>query len=222
MGEGVIVPHPAIGRRGLLAGGLALLSVPAAAAVPESRRIAFDVMRNGSRIGTHVLTFAPAANRLEVAIEVDIEVKMMAIVLYRYALRGRERWQDGVLVEASSDTQDGKDKDFMRAVRRDGRLHVEGSHGPPYLAPPGSICASHWNPKQLEAPMVNVQNGELLDFKVAPRGTQLIEARGQRVEASHYALSGPSTMELWYDRQQVWSQLRAVVRDGSTVDYRAV
>jgi hypothetical protein len=222
MGEGLMNPQPAFGRRMMIAGGMALLAAPATAAVPPTGRIAFDVIRQGTRIGSHALTFTPSRTRLDVAIEVDITVRLLSITVYSYSLRGMERWQDGQLVEAASNTQDGGDKSFMRAIRRDGRLHVEGSHGKPYIAPAGSICATHWNPRQLDAPMVNVQDGELLDFKVAPRGTQLIEARGRKVEARHFALTGPAAMELWYDQQQVWSQLRAVVRDGSIVEYRAV
>lgn len=222
MGEGATRTHPELGRRSLLAGGLALLAAPAWAGMPESRRIAFHVVRNGRRIGTHVLTFAPSGNRLDVEIAVDIEVKMMALVLYRYTLRGRERWEDGVLVEATSDTQDGNDKAFLRASRRDGALQVEGSHGKPYTAPPGSLVGSHWNPAQMNAPMINLQDGELLDFKVASRGTEGIEVRGQRIEATHYGLTGPGTLDLWYDQGQVWTQLRSVVRDGSTVEYHPV
>lgn len=222
MGEGSTRTQAALGRRAMLAGGAALLAAPAWAGMPDSRRIAFDVVRNGSRIGGHVLTFSPSGNRLDVGIAVDIEVKMMSLVLYRYSLRGRERWEDGILVEASAETQDGSDKAFMRAVRRDGRLQVEGSHGKPYTAPEGSLVASHWNPAQMKAPMINVQDGELLDFKVASRGTEGIEVRGRRIDATHYGLTGPGTLDLWYDQRQVWSQLRSVVRDGSTVEYRAV
>lgn len=226
-GEHPAMPRMAIGRRGAVAGigGAAiatagLLPRPAWAGMPTNRRLAFNVLRNDRPIGTHVLSFAPAGPRLEVTVVVDMVVKWAGIVLYRYSLRGSETWQDGVLMAASGKTNDDGTNQEMRATRRDGRLMVEGTHGPSYTAPAGSICASHWNPAQLAAPMVDLQDGRLLDFQVAAKGPATVTASGTSLQADHFALTGPATLDLWYSQQKVWVQLRAKTWEGSVIDYR--
>jgi len=230
MGEGSmpLLPRLAIGRRAMAAGLAAgatiapalLLPRQAMAGIPASRRLAFDVTRNAKPIGTHVLTFGPAGPNLDVAIQVDIIVRWAGLVLYRYSLRGSETWQNGVLVSAQAETNDDGTRQTMRATRRDGRLVVEGTHGPTYTAPEKSIVASHWNPAQLEARMIDIQDGELLDLKIAPRGKGIIAAHGSQVEADQFSLSGKVALELWYDRDRVWSKLSATSWEGSVIDYR--
>lgn len=233
MDEGGCFDRPAsrgrfgLGRRhalglGLMAGTSTLLPRAGWAGIPASRRIAFNVIRKDSNIGTHVVTFAPAGPDLEVQVAVDIAVKLAGITLYRYTLRAGESWKSGTLMRAWGETQDGGDRETMTAERRDGRLVVEGTKSGRYIAPERTICASHWNPAEVEAPMISLQNGELLDFDVARRGRTTIPGAAGPVEAEHFALTGPAILDLWYDRQKVWSKLRAVARDGSVIDYQAV
>ena len=108
----------------------------------------------------------------------------------------------------------------MRTTRRDGRLWVEVTHGPGYLAPARSIVSNHWNLSQLDAPMISMQDGQLMEFRIDPRGRAVVDARGVSVEADHFALTGPATLELWYDRQRVWTKLRAMSWEGSVIEYR--
>lgn len=214
---------PRLARRAVLAtSGALLLPGTARAGIPPSRRLTFEVIRKGDKIGTHVIDFAPAGPDLAVKVSVDIAVKFGAITLYRYALRAAETWKSGVLLSATGQTNDDGTIRSMRATNRDGRLFVESTRGPSYTAPEKSICASHWNLAEMAAPMIDLQDGELLDFKVDRRGPASITAAGGTVQADHFALSGPAVLELWYDRMQVWSKLRAVARDGSIIDYQQV
>jgi len=213
-------PGPAIGRRALVGGVAASLAArPALAVMPPGRRLAFQVVRKGSTIGTHVVTFEPRGNDLTVQVAVDIAVRFAGLTLYRYTLRATETWQGGVQMAVVSEAMDDGDRKLMRATRRDGRLVVEGSHGPTYTAPEKSISASHWNAAELEAPMIDLQDGELLDFRVNRRGLVNLPKPGGQVEAEHFALSGPAELDLWYDRQGVWIRLRTVARDKSVVEY---
>lgn len=210
---------PTLTRRIFLA-GLPFAAAAAHAAVPEGNRLAFRAFRNGSEIGTHRLDFLPNGEDLEVRIAVDLEVKFGPIPLYRYSLRGQENWQRGQLMRASADGMDGSHKVWMRAARQNGRLVVEGSRTQRYTAPEASLVSSHWRPAEVEAPMINLQNGELMDFQVVRKGLETIEARGRRIEASHFSLTGPATLNLWYDTTNVWAALHAVAEDGSDIVYR--
>lgn len=227
MGEDIMSRSPrlAVSRRGMvcsLAAGAALWSGPAQAGIPASRRLTFEVFRNGKPIGAHVVTFEQAGDRLEVRVVLDLAVRWAGLVVYRYQTRGGESWRGGVLVSAQAETTDDHGRYAMRATRRDGRLLVEGTAGPAYAAPERSLVSSHWNPAQLRAPMISMQDGKLLEFRIAPRGRATIAARGTQLEADHFALTGPHTLDLWYDRQLVWSKLKAISWEGSEIEYRQI
>ena len=208
-----------IGRRAMLAGlGAVGTGVQAAAA----QNLVFRVMRKGDDIGRHSLSFAGDASDLQVTINVDIRVGLGPITLYRYTLRATERWRNGVLMEMSGTTDDGGTKDFVKALRQGDVLQVEGSAGKPYVAPAKSIAASHWNRAELAAPMVNIQDGALLDFKVTPKGSEQVAARGQQVTADHFALVGKESLDLWYDAAGNWVRLTAIGRDGSIISYEQI
>jgi len=186
------------------------------------QNLVFRVMRKGDDIGRHSLTFTGDAAQMQVDINVDIRVGFGPITLYRYTLRATERWRGDVLMEMTGTTDDGGTKDFVTARRQKEQLAVEGSAGKPYLAPVGSIAASHWNRAQLVGPMVNIQDGELLDFRVTPKGKEQVNARGRAVAADRYALVGKENLDLWYDPAGVWVGLAATGRDGSIITYEQI
>jgi hypothetical protein len=188
--------------------------------VPSSGHLDFQVFRKDSQIGTHVLTFERAGSALTVQIAADFKVGLGPITLFRYSLRTTEHWQDGRLVAATSRADDNGNAASMSAKLEGDALAVQGSKSGSYLAPPGAILGTHWNRAELNGPMINPENGELMRFAVAEKGNQRIDVGEKPVLAACYALAGPATMDLWYDSQSVWSALQAVAKDGSTIDYR--
>ncbi len=209
---------PGIARRGLLLG---LACGGAARAAPaEPDRLGFQVFRNGSSIGTHALTFSRSDDSLEVGIAVDIAVGIGPLVLFRYRLRGTERWRGGQLVQADVTTNDNGRAAFLR-VRRDAEgLWVEGSRSGRYLAPAGSLLATHWNPAEVDAPMVNPQDGTLFRPAVARAGPGPMQLPdGTRCACRRFTLTGEPQMQLWYDQADIWCALQAPGKDGSTITY---
>lgn len=215
-------------RRCLVGGAFALAAaraIPARAedqvmGVPPSGRLEFQVYRKDSQIGTHVLTFQRSGNALSVQIAADFRVGLGPLTLFRYSLRTTEHWQDGKLVAATSRADDNGNAASMSARLQGGALTVVGSKSGSYVAPPGAILGTHWNRAELNGPMINPENGELMRFAVADKGSQQIDVGEKPVVAACYALAGPATMDLWYDSQSVWSALQAVAKDGSTIAYR--
>jgi len=219
------------GRRGILraAGGLALglaapsiarAAGPLPAGVPQTMRLTFDAFRKGGRIGTHRLQFDVAGAALTVRISVDFSVGLGPVTLFRYTMRTMEQWENGRLVSVMSKADNDGTQAWMQAKADGDTLVVDGSRSGRYRAPPGAIAATHWNPAELRAPSINPENGELMRFAVADRGTETIAAGGASIPARWYELTGPATLDLWYDAHSVWSALRAVARDGSVIEYR--
>jgi hypothetical protein len=219
---------PVLGRRGLIGGTLALAAArvaPTRAAapitgVPPSGHLLFHAFRNDSQIGTHSLTFHTAGTNLTVNIDVEFKVGLGPIALFRYSMHTTEHWQDGRLVAATSQTNNDGKPESMTAKLQGDALAVQGSKSGHYMAPPGAILATHWNRAELKGPMINPENGELMTFAIADQGTDQIQAAGKTITATQYALTGPATINLWYSEQSIWSALKAVATDKSTIDYR--
>ncbi|MFZ4689621.1 MAG: DUF6134 family protein [Polymorphobacter sp.] len=213
-----------IDRRELLLGGavLAALPLPARAAlpVPAGDRLAFDVMRKGSRLGTHVLTFERKGDNLVVRVAVELMVKAAFITLYRYSHRATERWVGDEVVALDSTTDDDGKKFTVTGRRENGALVVQGSQTPRYVAPANAHPATHWNRSQMDGPWINTQDGKLLRPRVVQQGVEAIATvKSGQVRASRLVLSGDVDMNMWYDQQPTWSGLSFKGKDGTEVRY---
>ena len=205
-------------RRHLIALGLtAIAPLPARAAVPTSGRLAFRAFRNDSPLGTHVVTFATSGPTLTVTTAIDYQVKLGPITLFRYSLRSTETWRDNTLLSVRAETNDDGKADFMRADRAGDTLAIDGSKTGRYTAPPGAIAASHWNPREVDAPMISPQSGELLTFTVSARRPEPTPTTN--IPAQRISLVGENNLDLWYEPSGTWASLRAVARDGSIITY---
>jgi hypothetical protein len=219
---------PPIPRRAVLAAPFLLAAAAAPALpIPPGRRLVFVIHRKGSRIGTHTIDFMGDPRLLDVRIAVEIRVTFGPFVLFHYSLRGLEEWRDGVLIHAASNTNDDGRREFARATRDGDRLDVRGSRVKPYLAPPGSLPASHWNEEEVHHPMINAENGELMHVTTVDRGMDtVLDEAGRAIVARHYALTWsegtrkPRALDLWYEPSGIWAGLTAVASDGSLIIYR--
>jgi hypothetical protein len=188
--------------------------------IPASRKLSFRALRNGSTLGTHELTFTGDAASLTVDIAVDYAVKLGFITVFRYRLRGREIWSDGRLMSVTVDTNDNGKPAFMRLARETDGMMVEGSGAKRYRAPDHVHVATHWKKAPLEGPVINPQNGELLQCTVVSCGpARVADSAGRLHDAERFALKGSMPLDLWYDSNDLWVALQAKVRDGSTVSY---
>jgi len=212
-----------IPRRGLLSTAASVCVARAARAqpaVPEDDRRTFRIVRNGSAIGMHVLTFARAGDGLDIRIAVDIAIGFGPITLFRYTLRGLEQWRDGAVVHLDATTDNDDKPEQMRADRDARGLWVEGSKAARYLAPADALPATHWNMAELNASWVNPQDGRLLHPVVQRVGEEAMALPNGRMEAAtHYTLTGDAKLDIWYDAAHQWSALSFVARDGSLVRY---
>lgn len=211
-----------IARRRALAliGGAVLVGLRRAGATlppPHSGNVGFSVWRNGDEIGTHIVGFEESGDHILVRSEAKFDIRLGPILLYRYRYQVSESWRDGVLQSFSARTDDNGTAEFADAEREGDRLLVTGSKSGRYLAPPGAIAATHWNTAELDQPMINPQNGDLMRFERNDLGEERL-ASG--VLARHVALSGYAKLDLWYDEAGIWRALRAVATDGSLIDYR--
>lgn len=172
-------------------------------------RLAFEVRRDGAKIGTHVLTFRqPAPGRLAVHIEIELSVGFGPITLYRYSHRNDTLWADGRLLSMDTRTDDDGDKHFVRARRtEDGNLRVESDSGT-RMAPGDILPTTYW-PRATVAQerLLNTQTGEVAEVEVRPLTDG--EARPVKVAAGAegYAMTGDVQAHIWYAPDGRWTAL---------------
>jgi len=191
-----------------------------AAIVPASGKLDFSVVRDGKKIGTHVLSFRRANNRVDVDIHTRIAVKVAFITVYRFEQDGHEVWQGGRLVRMQTKTHDdGTDHTLEVSANGAGKLRVVGD-GQVREAAADAVPASLWNPAFIRTKaLMNSLVGTPLDIRIAYKGQEDVTVRGRPVRAHHYSLTGEMPRELWYDQNWVLIRMTLKGKDGSAVQY---
>jgi len=194
------------------------LKVPAVEAAGQSD-LNFTVLRNGSKIGTHVYKFQSTENRQKIEIITDIKVKIAFFTAYEFEHEATEEWIGDDFVGTKSITNDdGKNLklDVIKSasgfvVRRDGKLRdVE----------PGIMPASLWNPETVRhSVLLNTLDGSEMNVTVENLGTEKVDVNGNIVPATHYKLTGDLERELWFDTKGTLSKVRFTGDDGSDIQY---
>ena len=207
---------------GLLAGTLMSASVlvaPASAAVPESGRLEFEVLRNGDPLGRHILTFEERGDELFVDVDVELKVRIGPITPFFYAHDVREEWEDGNLVSLRSTTRkDGRDFRVEATRTADGKLAVASTEFTGEV--PGDVPPSTWwNNAVLErGQILSTESGKAIPAEATFIGRETIIAEGQEIEANRWRMVSELTIDLWYDDAGRWVKCQFEAR-GSTIEY---
>lgn len=213
-----------IDRREMLAGAAVMAAMPGAARaalpVPAGDRLGFNIIRKGSLLGQHVLTFERSGDSLVVRVAMELVVKAAFITLYRYKHSAVERWVGDQVVALDTATDDGGTKYAVTGRRTAAGLVIEATGKPKFVAPTDASPATHWNRRQLDGPWINTQDGKIFRPKVAAEGVEAIAtAKGGPVKANRYVMSGDVAMDLWYDGRPSWAGLGFKGKDGSLITY---
>ncbi|MFW5680032.1 MAG: DUF6134 family protein [Pseudomonadota bacterium] len=196
------------------AGGVLL---PATARA-DTGLLAFDVLRNGSRIGSHTLTLRRDGNRVESEIAIDLEVKIAFVTAYRYTHRNREVYVDDRLVSMRSRTDDNGDAYAVDAELRGDRLVVSGTDGTLEL-PPSILPTTYWKPRMVDdGRWLNTQHGRVVEGRSERVGEETVLVGGKPVRCERYAIRGDIDLDLWYGPIG-WTKLAFTVRGDNRIEY---
>lgn len=190
---------------------LLLLPIPARPAsaqpVPEYR---FRVMREGSQIGTHRVSFSSAGDATTARTDVEIALRLAGITVFRLTHRFAETWADDRLRLAVSRHERNGRVTEMEARAEANALLVRGPDGAQRL-PAEAAPLTWWNPRHFNRPLFDNGTGKPLRVQwsraPAPGGGVRWTATGDTESEGTYAADG------------TWLGWRTVAEDGSTVVY---
>ncbi|WP_296598309.1 DUF6134 family protein [Phenylobacterium sp.] len=196
-----------LGRRQLIAGGVGLLVPGVAAAAPS--RLAFQVFRNGTKIGEHQMTFAGTDGNETVSTDVDMVVKVGPVPVYKYKHSAVERWSGGRFVSIDATTNgNGKiQKTSARALP--GLVQITGPKGV-VKGPADAVPLSHWNQASFGKPLFNQQEAKMLKVVCT------------KVKPGQWSIRGEAEIDDFYDGSGNWMALKGKLEDGSKMEYRRI
>ena len=192
-----------------------------AAALQERSRLAFDVFLDGSRIGSHNISFRrESPDSMAVEIDIDLEVKFGPFTVFDYEHSNRTEWKNGQLWRMRSVTDDNGDHHEVAADRTRGELQVNASGIEAYTASPHILPTTYWMASTVgQSQLINSQTGERIDIVVREVGREKVPAPGGLIAATRYEMTGDLDINLWYDDNGILVGLAFRAR-GSDVTYR--
>lgn len=197
-----------IGRRELILGGAGLLLAPGAAlALPG--KLAFQVFRNGTKVGEHQVVFTGDDDARTAVTDVSMVVKVGPVPVYKYKHQAVEKWADGKFVSVET-TTNGNGKITKASARQMGSyVQISGPSGAS-RGPANALPLSHWNQGNFGKPLFNQQEGKMLRVTCT------------QVKAGHWQVRGEAEIDDFYDASGNWMALRGKLEDGSKMEYRRV
>jgi len=203
---------------GLGAAGMGLMLPGMAHAQSRTRR--FRIYRGDSDIGEQTITVTREGGSIEVAVDVDIAVRILGIAAYRYTLQSRETWEGGQLLRLDAECNDDGTAEFARARREGDTLDIEGSQFSGTVR--GTLATTtYWTPDFLQRSLwVSTQDGT--PFEVGARDNGMVDYPTETgsVRARHWSVTGDlAGLELFYDEAGEWIGNRFDA-EGETAEYR--
>lgn len=183
----------------LIVGLFAVASAQAVGVLP--REHTFELIRDGSPIGSHTIRFSREGEDLVVDIDIRIDVKVLGISFFRYRHNNREIWRGDRLQSIRTRTDDDGEELGVDGRLENGRFVVRTLAGERFDYAPDVVPTSYWNPriKQQEV-LLNSQDGAPLKVSIRPGGRDPVQTDSRLIEdVNLYKVEGELNLNLWYD-----------------------
>ena len=103
--------------------------------IPESKKAVYDIIRKDKVIGKYEILFSEKDKDLIIETNIEIEVKVLFLVVYKFSHQSKEVWEDGNFksIDAHSKFEDEREyfiqgeieDDFFLASGMDGELKLD-------------------------------------------------------------------------------------------------
>ena len=173
-------------------------------------KIEFDIYRNNQHIGKHVFTFKKQNNDLLVESEINFEIKILGVVLYKYHVKGIEQFKDGKLVKFNSKSnQNGKEK-YVNIKLENNQLVIDGSSFKGKV-PTNYLLGTWWNHSIVKADnQISAVSGRIIKQTVTFLGKETLNIDGKTHDTLHFNFSSADkslskgkklNTDVWYEEK---------------------
>ena len=181
----------------------------------------FKVYLDDQPVGYHrfLLTQDEAGRKMRS--EARFDVKFLMFNAYAYSHQADETWRGDCLAELRAETDDNGDVSKVNGNVRNGTFRLLRGKDEAKL-PDCVMTFAYWHPRMLEQQrLLNPQNGEYTEVRIAFRGEEPIPVRGKAVTARRYHLESPRfQIDLWYADDRRWVALDSRLENGRLLRYR--
>ena len=205
---------------GLVVTGMLTLAFATSTHAREVSRWDFDVYLGDKRIGNHVFEVTDVEGVTQVQSEADFKYKILLIPAYRYKHSAAERWNGDCLLGLKSRTNANGKRISISGRKTESGFTVVRDEAPAQL-PECIMSFAYWNPSFLEQPrLLNPQTGEYVDVSVERVGDEILDVRGEPVQATRFRLEAYGVdLTLWYSSDDEWLRLESVAKGGHVIRY---
>ena len=207
---------------GLLLIGLFTLTfvAPGAAWASGNGRYDFTVYLNDKNVGRHSFEVIDDGDVTRVHSDAQFKYTILRIPAYRYEHSNAEQWSGNCLIGFDARTNANGDRIEVSGEKTAGGFTVNNGDAAVEL-PECVMSFAYWNPDFLnESQLLNPQTGEYVDVNVEVVGTEMLEVRGQPVDATRFRLTAYEVdVTLWYSSDNEWLALESVAKGGHIIRY---
>ena len=165
----------------------------------------FDLYRGRSNIGRQTLSVQRQGSQINVAVDIDINVRILGLPAYRYELSSREVWAGGTLQRLESRANDNGTQHSVSALRKASGLQVEGSVFQGQVSG-NPATTTYWSQAFLERrTWVSTQDGTPMKVSASSGGGVSVPTPQGAVSATRWKVRGDiGRLDLFYDANGEW------------------
>jgi len=203
----------------LLASPLSASNAPIDPVKAYGGEIRFDVLRNGTQAGRHIIRFEEDEEVIEVDSQFELSIRLLFFTAYSYRYESRSVWRNGRLHHLDATINDDGETSGVTVISFGDRMSVTGPNGELSIDQP-IFPTNHWNADVLrQSRVLNTITGLVNAVVIEPVRSETVETERGPITATRYAYSGELETEVLYDDVGRWVGMAFEGRDGSSIEY---
>ncbi|WP_027135064.1 DUF6134 family protein [Geminicoccus roseus] len=191
-------------RTFILAAAGSLIALRSGLASEVFEDITFKVVRKGTDVGRHAISFKPDGDRVTVTNAIDIRVKLAFITVGSFKQDAVDVWQGDNLIRCKSRIVDSGDISDVTMEADGDQLVVQGPKGR-VRVPLGTMTdISFWNQNIVhQSILLDTQTTDLIDTTTTGGVEEMVDlGDGREVPGIRYEMTGSlgRSGQIWYNK----------------------
>lgn len=188
----------------------------------EDRELKYEVLRKGSKIGSHKISFDKTDEGLRVTAETKMKVKLLFVTVFKYEYVSEELWCGDELLKVETRVNDNGEKLYTLAVNEGGHF-IATTEDRSYELPSDFYPTNHWNQGVVGTDKVfNTITGEIDTVAYQPAGETVLETKLGAKPVTKFTVQGDLEINSFYDKAGNWSGMAFEHPDGSPIEFRCI